>query len=75
MLGLTFSPNLADQPPPNPEHDIPIGGDCNAGVVAEVHSSQLMCAGSSATYSCTFHQPADNDAPIVVSVLCVLNGG
>jgi hypothetical protein len=58
---------------PNPAHDIAVGGECSAGQHALLQKTLLSSGAGSASYSCSFRQAEDNPAPLVVSVLCVLD--
>jgi hypothetical protein len=64
---------------PDQAHDIPLGGDCNAGADAKLAGTQIIledataAGGPKAGYTCAFSQPTNNTAMITVSVLCLRN--
>lgn len=58
---------------PDPAHDVPIGGSCDGGADADAYRQTWTFSPVEARYSCTFRQKPDNDAPLLVTVLCAVH--
>jgi hypothetical protein len=66
---------------PDQGHDIPLGGDCQAGpgpgVYVAATGIDLVAAnvsgGPRAGYGCRFEQPTTNSSPATIGVLCLRN--